>query len=497
LYTEFFDGFPAGILLVKDGKVIYGNPAVGDLLLRGDPVLEGEDFVRLFHRDDRDALQKNLKRIEEGADPGGSHWFRMIRSDNSFLRVELNFTAMGDHDRGEVLFLIRDVSSQHRIAERLRQVKKLEALGQLAAGIVHDFNNVLGALANYARMITKHLEPTNEARANLVEMQELVERGAALVGQILSVSRRGEEKRAAHDINQVIGGVLRMLRHTLPKRVSIKAELGEIPPFLMDPGQIQQVMMNLCINAADAMPQGGVVTVRTERGRVSSEAGEPFPKITHDAFVRISVSDTGVGIEPDVLKRIFEPFYSTKGDDRSGLGLSICNEIVREHGGLIDVTSTPNEGSTVSIYLPFMEGPKPEAEVAPCEVRGGEETLLLVDDEETMLKSTTMLLQDLGYHMITAGSGPEAVDLFSKNPEDVDLILLDQGMPGMDGMETLTRLREIRPDVRVLLITGLSQSEEIQKALKQGAFGIIQKPFRLEDLSDKIREALEEAGSTS
>jgi CheY-like chemotaxis protein len=259
----------------------------------------------------------------------------------------------------------------------------------------------------------------------------------------------------------------------------------------MDAGQIQQVIMNLCMNAADAMPSGGDIRIRTERGRVVQEMAEDFLKLGSDAFAKVAVSDNGVGIDPKLLDRIFEPFFSTKEkQDRSGLGLSICHRIVREHGGFINVDSEPDMGTTVSVILPLLKGRVQEAYARDSQVEGGHETLLLVDDEKTMLESTADLLSGLGYRTITASAGGEAVDLFSKHKSEVDLVLLDLGMPGMDGAETFRRLRKIYPHVRVLLLTGLPQSEESQRALEEGVLDLVQKPFRLEELTAKIRDAL-------
>jgi two-component system cell cycle sensor histidine kinase/response regulator CckA len=491
-YKDLFDELPWGLILLKGGKVVYANRAIGHLLRREEQVLEGEDFVQLFHRDDQNELQKALHRASEGAPPEGSRVFRMIRSDKASLSVELEPTPVKRNGRWDILIFIRDAGDYHRTNERLRQVQKLEALGQLSAGIVHDLNNVLGAMANYAKLLGAYVKENDEATGCLEEIEGLVERGTALARQILAASSSRDEQRAVHDLHKVLGDVVRMLRHTLPKRINIEIHEEQLPPFCMNATQVQQVIMNLCMNAADALPTGGDIKIRVQRGRVSSEKVGGLAQMPVASFVKIDVSDSGGGIEPAVLERIFEPFFSTKtGMDRSGLGLSICDKIVRAHGGLIHVESQPGEGTTFSVYLPLLEGPELRVEVKPSRVRGGKETLLLVDDERTMLQSTASLLRGLGYRTITANGGPEALALFKKNPADFQLILLDQGMPVIDGVETFRRLREIHPGVRVLLLTGLPQSEESQRALDGGILGVVQKPFRLEDLSEQIRDALD------
>jgi CheY-like chemotaxis protein len=249
--------------------------------------------------------------------------------------------------------------------------------------------------------------------------------------------------------------------------------------------------MNLCINASDAMPQGGEIQVQTTRCLISKERADTIEEIEAGPFSRITVSDSGVGMSPEARQRIFEPFFTTKGEkERSGLGLSICHAAVRAHGGFIDVHSRPGEGTVFSVYLPLAEEAAPRETPEDDRIVEGNGTLLLVDDERTMTESTALLLGDIGYSVQTACSGKEAVEVFSENADEIQLILMDLGMPGMDGLEAFMRIRDLRPEARALLLTGLPQSDEAQRALREGFVGIVQKPFRLEELSRKIKDAL-------
>jgi CheY-like chemotaxis protein len=266
----------------------------------------------------------------------------------------------------------------------------------------------------------------------------------------------------------------------------------------MDAGQLQQVIMNLCINASDAMPWGGEIRITTGRSRVTGGVADQLPGVEPGYYARITVSDTGTGMSPEVQRRIFEPFFTTKkGMDRNGLGLSICHRIVRNHGGFMDVKSSLGRGSTFTVYLPLLGGEKIEERHMSLASSRGEETLLLVDDEHSMLESTASLLRDLSYRVFTASDGGEAVEVFARHAEEIQLVIVDLGMPGMDGSETFRRIKEIRPTVRALLMTGLPHSPEAQEALRAGFVGVIQKPFRLEEMSEKIRYALQSSLPTS
>lgn len=493
-HRDEFEVVPTGILLVKAGRVIYGNAVACSLLMREVEDLKGVDPLELFHHDDRDRIQKKLREMEEGVRACGGHTYRAIRSDGTVLSVEVEATALKEEESVILVILLIDATRRRRMEEGLQQIQKMEAIGQLAAGIAHDFNNLLGAMINYLTLISTHGAPSGEVGHYLRDIKGLVERGQALVRQILNTSRKRPGDFTVHDLNDVLKPIVRMLDHTLPKWVSIQVEEGNVPAFCMDAGQLQQVIMNLCINAADAMPEGGEIRIRTDRSRVSREAAEAMPGAQPGSYARITVSDSGVGMSPEVTQRIFDPFFTTKTErERSGLGLSICSAIVRGHGGFMDVESELGRGTTVSVYVPLVEGAPPRVAPVPSKVVEGQETLLLVDDEPNMLESTALLLRDLGYRTLTACGGPEALEVFSDHAGEIQLVLMDLGMPGMDGTQAFRKLREINPGVRGLILTGLPQSEEALEALREGFVGVVQKPFRIEDLSQEIRRALEES----
>jgi two-component system cell cycle sensor histidine kinase/response regulator CckA len=499
IYKDLFEGIPTAILLVRSERIVYSNPAASQLTGLEPDELSGIDPVELFEAEDRVRLRKIFRRRMEGARSRGGLVFRLQRPDGTIVRVEMESTPVKGDEFGTLLVFFRDVARRRRMEDRFRQIQKMEAVGQLAAGIAHDFNNLLGAMANYLTLLRAHVDPKEPEDGYLRQIQGLVDRGTALVRQVLSVSRTEGRELPVHDLNETLRPVIQMLHHSLPKRVAIQVEEGDgLLPFRMDSGQIQQVVMNLCINAADAMPAGGQIRLRTSRSRVTREMAESIPGVEPGHYARITVTDSGVGMDRDVRQRIFEPFFTTKKDgERSGLGLSMCYAIVRQHGGFIDVESETSRGTSFSVFLPLVEGElriEAPARERP-EVQEGQETLLLVDDEPTMVDSTALLLRGLGYTVFEATSGREALNLLAENTNEIQLALIDMGMPGMDGVETFREMRKVQRDLRALLLTGLPQSDEAQEALTEGFADIVEKPFRVHELCLKIRRALQEPAS--
>lgn len=494
--TEYLENILGGLItgaaVIFKGRILYANASFCAMLGKEPLEVLGADPVEWFHPEDRLSFRATLKRRAEGMRPRGTHLYRMSLGPGKTLQVEVEASPL--QRRGMILILARDVSQKIRLEERLRQVQKMEALGQLAAGVAHDFNNLLGAMANYLTIMRAHVGSGTEAMTLLSEMQGLIERGSDLVRQILVASKmEGEKEPSTEDLNRVIRPIIRILRHTLPKRIRVVFEEGGVPPIRMDPSQIQQVVMNLCMNAADAMPRGGEIKIDTCLVELTRAMTQGIPGVEPGRYARITVSDTGLGMTQEVRERIFEPFFTTKDNaERTGLGLSICYAIVRRHGGFIEVESTPGAGSEFKVYLPFVEGavhtltPEPDGRIPK-----GSETILLVEDEEAMRSSTRRLLEEMGYTVVAASSGVEALEVLSAGEERIDMVLLDLGMPGMDGLETLRRMKDLKAVVKAVIMTGLPHSPEAKEALKEGAVGVLQKPFSLAQLAQILRDALD------
>lgn len=381
------------------------------------------------------------------------------------------------------------------LEEQLRQSQKMEAVGTLAGGVAHDFNNILQAISGYAQIISLGTGPNEPMRGHVEQIEAAVERASQLVQQLLTFSRRVQPELKPADLNQIVKQVLDLLQRTLPKMITIGLELAEsLSPVNADPNQIEQVLLNLGANAGDAMPEGGRLLVRTSNQTLDQAFCQDHSEAKPGEYVRLQVSDSGCGMDSVTAAHIFDPFFTTKELGKgTGLGLSMVYGIVRTHGGFIIVDSRPEEGSTFSIYLPAAGGvaeedsPASQAEAQP----GGGESLLLVDDEPDILNSTREVLEHFGYKVRTATSGEEAVAAYEARPAYYDLVLLDLGMPGMGGAKALDKLRQLDPQVKVIVCSGYSSQGASLTASQGGAAAFVSKPYRTSDMLDAIRSVLD------
>jgi len=369
----------------------------------------------------------------------------------------------------------------------------METIGTLAGGIAHDFNNILGGILGYASFIKTLVKGEDQIYKYVDTIERSAVRAADLTSQLLSFSRGGKYESRPIDINKKIEETLRILYSSIDKSISIWTRLNPKPLSVEgDANQIQQVFLNLFVNARDAMPGGGTLQVETKR----VDLDEAFCK-THlgarpGQYVYIAISDKGIGMNREILDRIFEPFFSTKGQgEGTGLGLSVVYGIIKNHGGYINVYSEVGKGSIFKIYLPASSKPVQE-EVEETEINNvkGEESILVIDDEEVIRDLIKEGLEDFGYTVLTAEDGHAGVDIYKERKEEIALVILDLILPRMSGKITYEKLKEINPEITVLLSSGYSQKGQAQELLDQGVQGFIQKPFRLKELAREIRVLL-------
>jgi PAS domain S-box-containing protein len=399
--------------------------------------------------------------------------------------VETTFTGRVIEVEGQpcILSIIRDVEEQRRLERQLAHAVKMEAIGRLAGGIAHDFNNIMTAVLGYAQIASETLPADSSAQEDLREILRAAGRASELTRQLMAFARRQVTQPKVVDLNALVEESGKLLERLLGEDVVVSTELApELSPVLVDPGQAEQVLVNLAVNARDAMPSGGTLTIRT-----GQSGGE----------VWLEVRDTGIGIPAEHHSIIFDPFFTTKEQGKgTGLGLATCYGIIRQAGGRIEVTSAVGSGSTFRVVLPARPpgspGPAPQVEstLAP---RGGE-LVLLAEDEPQVRQLAVRLLSGLGYRVMAGESGAEALALAAKASERIDLLLTDVVMPGMTGDELATRLRRTQPDLRVLFISGYSEdSEAIERALQSGD-GFLPKPFTIASLARQVRQVLDGAG---
>jgi two-component system cell cycle sensor histidine kinase/response regulator CckA len=397
------------------------------------------------------------------------------------------------------LCLREDVTERKKLEHELRQSHKMESLGTLAGGIAHDFNNLLAIINGYAEFCQQGTPEPAVLQKSLREIHRAAQRASGLVRQILTFSRKTEVRFSPVDLNQLSRDLVSLLAETFPRTVTFQLELQDrLPPLLADQTQLQQIVLNLCVNARDAMPSGGVITLGT-----CTQAGANLAKFNADparTYACLRVGDTGTGMSAEVRARIFEPFFTTKqGNQGTGLGLAVVYGIAVAHHGFIDVDSTPGTGSTFSVYLPLADSNSatPAVLVANDSFPGGTESLLIVDDEESLRTLLSSALNRKGYRTLTAGSGLEAIELISDDTKVFDLVLLDLNMPGASGIEVLKIIRICRPDTKVLVISGHITPEARVEFEQLGQRNFVQKPYKLDELGRRLRGLLETATPSS
>ena len=410
---------------------------------------------------------------------------RNIRWNNTVTRNE----------RGEVVWVIgtgTDITEQRLLEDQLRHSQKMDAVGTLAGGIAHDFNNIIQAIMGYTSLLKARIGEAGAEEVDAIERAGL--RASELTTQLLGFARGGKYEVRPVDLNQVVGKVVSMIRHTFDRSIEIRTELsGNLPAVEGDAGQLEQTVLNLCINARDAMPHGGILKLATHRERISGEEGGAPEETPRGEYVLLSLSDTGVGIPPENIPRIFEPFFTTKEAGKgSGMGLAMAYGIVKNHGGSLDVRSALGEGSTFRMLLPASakEIPPPPSVSREEPAAGGTETVLFVDDEESLRVLAVEMLGRLGYRVLTAGNGFEAVKIFRERREEIAAVILDMIMPGMGGEETFHRLKEIDPAARILLSSGYAVEGRPQTLLTAGAAGFLPKPYRVGTLAQALRRTI-------
>jgi two-component system cell cycle sensor histidine kinase/response regulator CckA len=389
-----------------------------------------------------------------------------------------------------------DITERKVLEDQLRQAQKLESLGTLAGGIAHDFNNVLGIILGYTSMLEDRKVDPEKSTRSIAAVNKAVQRGAGLVRQLLTFARKTETLFESVRLNDVIVELAGMLEQTLPRSIQVSSKLGkEIPSITGDSNQLHQALLNLSLNAHDAMPKGGTLTFTT-RTVMGTEVRRRFPEAQKEEYVCVSVADTGIGMDKSLLARVFEPFFTTKEKGHgTGLGLAVVYGVVTSHHGFIDVESRVGHGTTFHLYFPVPECsigvPLIAAEQARAQVPGGTETLLVVEDEEMMLDLLKSILGGKGYQVMTARDGEEAVKLYARHRNQIDLVLMDMGLPKLSGAEALQKLQGINPKVKVIFASGYINPHIKSEVLKAGVKHFVQKPYVPQEVLLHIRKVID------
>jgi PAS domain S-box-containing protein len=432
-------------------------------------------------------------------EPGEARELLARRRDGSTFPIELSVSQAHLGERTVFTGFVRDVSDRKhaeearaRLEAQLRQAQKLETIGTLAGGVAHDFNNILAGVIGYVELAIGALPADSPVRDDLLEVKRAGWRGAELARQILVFSRRTEAKRQQVLLGEIVVEALKLLRATLPSTIEIQQTLApDTAPVLADPTQMHQVLMNLCINASHAMPDGGRLEVGLEMVDLVPGSANVSAMLQQGRYVRLTVSDTGHGMDQITLERIFDPFFTTKAPGvGTGLGLSVVHGILTSHGGDITVVSTPGSGSTFSVYLPrARERAEAAAETTPADVTGHEH-VLVVDDDTMVAAVTRRVLERYGYRVTVRTSSADALALLQGDPGQYDVVLTDYTMPQLTGMDLARAAHQLRPDLPFLLTSGLGEVPSLDERQAYGIRELLMKPVNPRDLASAIRRAL-------
>ena len=474
-----------------EGKAGYISPVFTQIFGWTLEEVKGKriSFVPEFEKESTMAIIKDL--VEKGTPCHGFETKRYTK-DGRLLDVSISASRYNDHQGSPtgLLVILRDISEKKRLEAQLQYTERIEAIGTLAGGIAHDFNNLMMGMLGNISLILHDTEPVNPHYEKLINIEKLIQSGSKLTKQILGYARKGKYEVKAVGLNQIVKESCETFGRTR-KNIKIHRELAQdLLAIKADESQIEQVLMNLYINAADAMPDGGDLLLQTMNAthmEMSDKRYDPKP----GDYVLLKVTDYGTGIDEKIIDRIFEPFFTTKEMGRgSGLGLASTYGIIKGHGGYIDVDSEKGHGTTFSIYLPASGKSIHETLENSEQIIKGDETVLLVDDEEIVIDVGVQILEKLGYTVFEARSGREAVRVFNEKRDKIDMVILDMVMPDMGGSEAFEKMKEIDPEVKVLLSSGYSIDGQANEILKRGCNGFIQKPFNMKALSKEIREIL-------
>ncbi len=499
-YFDLYDLAPVGYCtLDAEGTIREANLTAATLLGVPRPDLPGAPLSRFVLPADQDAWYLHRRLLLETGEPQAFE-ARMIRPEGEPVWVWLSGAIRASEgDAGPVIRLALMDISRRKAAEakeqalraQLDQAERLEAIGTLAGGVAHDFNNILAGILGWLSVLELGPGSAEATQEDIREVKGLVERGAVLAKQLLGFARRGKYDVRPLDLAKVAAETGTLFGRTRPD-VALDLDLPPgLPPVLMDHVQLEQVLLNLFVNAGQAMPDGGRIRVTAEP--VSLEAATAGnAEVGPGRYLRLRVTDSGAGMDATTRARIFEPFFTTKGMGKgTGLGLASVYGIVKNHGGAIEVESAPGQGTTFTLLLPTAVEAAPRAAPAAENPRSpGRGTLLVVDDESAVLRMNARLLEGLGYVVLTASGGREAVELVRQHGTAISLVILDMTMPEMSGSQTFDALRDLNPDLKVLLASGYSVQGKAQQILDRGCNGFIQKPFDTTTLSAKLAEIL-------
>ena len=493
-YRSIFDN---SALLIQScdpqGKFIFANPAWLETLGYSELELQAMNVFDVIHPRSTEHCQQIFQCIMAGEEVGTIEaTFRTRQGDPVEVRGKVS-TQLADGQVVATHSYFEDVTETKKMEQQLLRAQRLETIGSLASGVAHDLNNVLSPIMMSVQILRQKM-PDEQSKKLLARLEANVKRGASIIKQVLTFARGGEGERSTVQVRHLMKDVAAICEETFPKSISLSVEVArDLWPVSADATQLHQVLMNLCINARDAMPDGGSLSMKAANVDITQERTHMGLTIAPGSFVVVTVSDSGTGIDEEELERIFEPFYTTKEVGKgTGLGLASVINIARNHGGMVEVSSKPGLGTSMSFYVPADPDAITDAEGGSLEAlaRGDGETVLVIDDEATLRDVTTETLELHGYRSLTASDGAEGVAVYAQHRDEIQLVVTDMTMPIMDGRAVIRALQRIDPDVRIIAVSGLEDQRAVAAGAGSGTQAFLVKPFEGETLLRTVHEVI-------
>lgn len=496
-FRTLAEKLPNMVFINKGGRVVYTNERCSEVTgyTREEFYSSDFDFRSLVARDSLAMIEANFKKHMLGEEVNPIEYGIIMKGGG---RKDVYITTKLITYEGEqaILGIITDLTERKDLERRLGQSQKMEAIGQLAGGIAHDFNNLLIGIMGYGDLMLSQLGPDDPLRSDALEIRKAADRAASLTRKLLVFGSREMLQKKTVDLGSILGGLHRMLERIIGEDIELTAELDpELKPVKGDPAQLEVSIINLVANARDAMSEGGKLTIKMENTSMDAAACNAIIGATPGDYVRVTVQDTGVGIDPDAIDRIFEPFYTTKREmNGTGMGLATVYGCIKQHGGCINVNSAPGRGSTFEIYLPATTdspGVEETVEINVNELRGNGECILLVEDEGRVRNFSSRVLRENGYSVFEARNAEEGLEILQRERDSIDILFSDVVLPGKTGIRLVEEIKSIMPDLKVLMSSGYTGQKSHWDVIRERGYRFIIKPYSLVGLLSAIKETLD------
>ncbi|MEW6349513.1 MAG: PAS domain S-box protein [Thermodesulfobacteriota bacterium] len=484
-----------GIYIHQDGRFVYVNERLGEILGWSPDEMIGQEFWRFVYPEDLETVKARGMARSLGEKVIPQYEFRVVCKDGATKWLDVLATTIMYHGRTANMGNVADITHRKRLEEQLRQALKMEAIGRLAGGIAHDFNNLLTAMIGYSNMLLQQMPQRDAHRDKIVQINRAADRAAELTRQLLAFSRKQVLQVAVIDLNDVVTDLEKMLRRLIGEDINLVTALRAAQPRVRaDPGQVEQIMVNLAVNARDAMREGGTLIIETANMVLDEGYTKTHMSVKSGMYVMLAFSDTGEGMDADTLSRIFEPFFTTKPKGRgTGLGLSTVYGIVKQHEGHIEAYGEPGRGTTFKVYLPCVDAlAEPMSRTGIRQPQRGTETVLIVEDEEMVLDMACESLESFGYRVLRAGDPERALEVCRTHESAIDLLLTDVVLPRTDGRTLYRDIAAARPGIKVLYMSGYTANAIVHRGVLERGLHFLQKPFTMDELARRVREVLDQ-----